>query len=203
MIFEVILSSLLEQWNKTKIFPKGTYRTDHISYAYEHCTLEGEVVEFGFRGGTGRHIAKLCGQTVHGFDSFAGLPEPWDQGNVVEQFRFKMDKPPEMPDSYKIHIGLFADTIPVWKETHKDQIKFLHIDSDIYSSCVTVLTELNAQIVPGTVIVFDDMFGSKSVYPKWQEGEWKALNEWLKDFNREIKPIARRYIRAASCIVVK
>lgn len=198
------MNDLLEQWNKAKIFPKGTYRTHHISYAFEHCTLEGEILEFGiFRGGTGRHICGLCRQTVHGFDSFKGLPEPWDQGNTVEQFRFKMDKPPEMPDSYKMYIGLFADTIPGWKKVYKGKIKFIHIDSDIYSSCKTVLTELNDQIVPGTVIVFDDMFGDKRVYPKWREGEWKALHEWLEEYDREIKPIARRYIRAASCVVTK
>jgi hypothetical protein len=64
MIFEVILSSLLEQWNKTKIFPKGTYRTDHISYAYEHCTLEGEVVEFGSPNYVGKLYTDLTALQV-------------------------------------------------------------------------------------------------------------------------------------------
>lgn len=28
-----------------------------------------------------------------------------------------------------------------------------------------------------------------SLYNTWEEGEWKALNEWLSRFNREVEPL--------------
>lgn len=205
------MDKLAKIWRtKTKVFnePGGVSRMDHLTYAMQHCELDGEFLEFGiFKGWTGNHIAQHAakhGKIVHGFDSFDGLPEPWDQGNnKVEQDRFKLPAPPVMLPNYKIWKGLFADTIPEWKKEYTGPIQFLHIDSDLYSSCVTVLTELNTQIVPGTVIVFDDMFGFNGMYPNWREGEWKALCEWMEEYDREIKPIARRYQWSASCIVVK
>lgn len=203
------MDNLAKKWRtKVKVFkePGGASRRDHLSYALMHREIEGEILEFGiFKGWTGNHISSVVKpKLVHGFDSFNGLPEPWDQGNNrVEQDRFKMSEPPKMHPNYKMWIGLFAETIPWWKEEYTGPIEFLHIDSDLYSSCVTVLEELNSQIVPGTVIVFDDMFGFNQIYPKWREGEWKALIEWMEKYDREIEPLARRYQFSASCKVVK
>ena len=52
----------------------------------------------------------------------------------------------------------------------------------LYSSCATILTELNDQIKPGTIILFDELTN----YLNWEEGEWKALQEWMKIHNREV-----------------
>jgi hypothetical protein len=52
----------------------------------------------------------------------------------------------------------------------------LHIDCALYSSTACVLRLVAERIVPGTVILFDELIG----YPGWQEGEYKALCEWVE-----------------------
>jgi hypothetical protein len=178
-------------------------RTVHLTHAFSQITTEGIILEFGvYKGQTINHIATLTDELIHGFDSFKSLPEPWVRGgNFRVEFkqRFKVDKIPEVASNVRLYEGWFKDTIPPWKKDWKDNIKFLHIDSDIYSSCKTILTELNTQIIPGTIIVFDEMFG----YPNYKDHEWKACDEWLEEFNREIKPISKTHKWAAAVKVTK
>ena len=133
-----------------------------------------------------------------GFDSFEGLPEPWkfNDEEVYEKGDMKFDPPFQRPNVTYVK-GWFADTIPVWKETYKADIAFLHIDSDLYSSCKTVLTELNDQIVPGTIILFDELLN----YPYWKDGEWKALQEWIEEYDRELVSIGKHYTQAAYKVI--
>ena len=81
-------------------------------------------------------------------------------------------------------------------------ISFMHIDSDIYSSAVTILTELNHQIVPGTILVFDDMYGTER-YQNWQNGEYKAFEEWKAEYKRKVHEIDRTEDGEASFRVLK
>src|SRR5437868_900632 len=62
----------------------GVYTPRHVlDIALNNALHHGHVVEFGvFKGGTIRYIAaKDPNRTVHGFDSFEGLPEAWS-GNT-------------------------------------------------------------------------------------------------------------------------
>jgi len=163
-------------------------KIDHISFCFNEAKLNGYILEFGvFKGSTINHIATLTNQDIYGFDSFIGLPEPWIMGNNKIENRFDLSGiKPTVPNHVKLIDGWFEDTIPPWKKEFKDQIKFLHVDSDLYSSCNTILYELNSQIVPGTIILFDELFG----YPFWEKGEWKSLQEWTKDLGRKYQPLA-------------
>ena len=50
-----------------------------IDYSLRAVGIDGHYLEFGvFTGGTIRYIARRIGpRTIHGFDSFEGLPEAW------------------------------------------------------------------------------------------------------------------------------
>lgn len=162
-------------------------RRAHLDVAFRDAATTGYVVEFGVGAGLSmRHLAKLAApnQLIFGFDSFEGLPESWEmnEGYIVPAGSFK-HSPPEI-EGVEYRIGLFEDTIPIWKKEHPGRIAFLHIDSDLYSSCVTVLTALNDQIHPGTVIVFDEIFETER-HKNWREGEYKAFNEWKEKYNRK------------------
>jgi len=127
------------------------------------------------------------------------LPEPWVMNEaaelVVPAGSFKYD-PPNI-HGVQYHIGLFKNTIKQWRIQYPGMIAFIHIDSDLYSSCVTVLEELNKQIVPGTVIVFDEMF--ETIYYKdWREGEYRAFQEWQKTYNRKVYELGRTEYGEAS-----
>jgi len=175
-------------------------RRSYLTYTFDFTNIEGYILEFGvWKGTTINHLATLTDKTIYGFDSFQGFPEDWrwKKDKTFIKGDLSLEEVPEVLDNVNLYIGLFEDSIPKWKENHKGPIQFLHIDSDLYSSCKTILTELNAQIFPGTIIVFDELFD----YLDWENGEWKALNEWLEDFDREYIPISRFRYQAGIKVV--
>jgi hypothetical protein len=180
-------------------------RSAHLNSAFADAPTIGYIVEFGVGEGISiRQLVDLAAdnQLVFGFDSFEGLPEEWDMGDNVSfpAGSFKYDPPIVAGVEYRI--GWFKDTIPVWKQEHHGRIAFLHIDSYLYSSCVTILTELNDQIVPGTVIVFDEMYETWR-HKNWKNGEYKAFNEWKTAYNRKAYPLATGGYGEASFRIVQ
>lgn len=179
-------------------------RIANLKQAFNMKPTQGYVMEFGVGGGRSLRILRsLTAQQIHGFDSFAGLPEEWVMADdfVIEEGDFKYEKPTDI-ENIVFHEGWFKDTIPEWKNTYKAKISFIHIDSDLYSSAVTILTELNRQIVPGTILVFDDMYGTER-YQNWENGEYKAFNEWKQEFGREAQELNRTEDGEASFRVLK
>ena len=162
-------------------FPKASNFVDPASLlksALGACSIPGLVLEFGVRtGGTIRLIASKAAQTVHGFDSFEGLPEDWTHFQKAGRFSTEGKLPDNLPPNARLHAGWFNETLPKFlvEEAGTDSIRFLHIDSDLYSSAKTVLGELGSRITSGTVIVFDDYYN----YPNWQNGEFKAWKEYV------------------------
>lgn len=192
---------------------KKAKRYSHLGHALKSTTVLGHVMEFGvWQGRTisriGRYFSK---QKVWGFDSFVGLPESWftksnQQGpsHPAGKFDLEGDLPKSIPN-VELVAGWFSDTIPKWLEQNPGNICFLHIDSDLYSSALTVLTLLNHRIVPGTVIVFDEMYpwANYEKYDLWEQGEFKALGEWITNYNREFVPLFRSQHQQCSLKVTK
>lgn len=138
--------------------------------------------------------------TIHGFDSFQGLPEAWengqyendqdgkrlafdvgkfDTGGVAPQIELLKQKLLLDTTSCNVefHAGWFADTVPVFFASNglERPVAFLHADADLYSSTITFLEEicrLNL-LVKGSVVCFDEFWN----YENWQEGEYKAWAE--------------------------
>lgn len=137
----------------------------------------GTVLEFGVATGrTLNHFARLLPQkTVHGFDGFVGLPEDWT--SRMRKGFFARTSLPSVRDNCELWVGWFNETLPGFvKSVQQDKpIALLHVDCDLYSSTVTVLKELKKNIVPGTVIVFDEYIN----YPGWQQDEFKAWYEFV------------------------
>ena len=185
---------------------------DNRLMEYQFCMQnilhpKGHYVEFGvYEGKSINYLASLNKNiTFHGFDSFEGLPEQWFMGHkVIEKGHFDVSEQPNVVPNVVLHEGWFEDTIPVWKKDHKRHISFINIDCDLYKSTKTVLELLNNQIVESTLIRFDDLLPSPiSPYPKWEEGEWKALVEWCKNYDREVVPLARSWKQGCIMKVVK
>lgn len=129
----------------------------------------GWALEFGVGGGgTLRLIAAQM--PVLAFDSFNGLPENWRPG--FERGMFAQPRIPQIENA-TICVGLFDDTLPGFD--WPDSIGLLHVDCDLYSSTVTILEHAGHLLQPGTLIVFDEMFG----YDGAEDHEERAWNEWL------------------------
>ena len=148
----------------------------------------GLIAEFGVATGrTINHIARLRPEDiVHGFDSFEGLPEDWTS-RMPKGF-FKRDALPKVRKNVELHVGWFDNTLPDFKAKHGDTpLQLLHIDSDLYSSAVTILDTLKDNIVPGTVIIFDEYLN----YPGWELDEFRAWQEYCKMYGVKYEYIGR------------
>jgi hypothetical protein len=158
---------------------------DLLSACIKEVKLDGLYLEFGvFSGRTINHIATKTDQTVHGFDSFQGLPEEW---NSVPAGTFSTNgKLPSVANNVQLHVGYFEETLPVFVSDFSDDVAFLHIDSDLYSSARIVLKLLKDQIKAGTIIVFDEYFN----YPGWQNHEYKAFKEFISESGFQYEYIA-------------
>ena len=137
---------------------------------------DGLICEFGvFRGTTINYLAGLTTKTINGFDSFEGLPETWRPN--FEKGRFKVDQLPQVRPNVKLFKGWFDASLPKFLAENQQPAAFLHIDCDLYSSTKTIFNLFRDRIRPGTVIAFDEMFN----YPGWQQGEFKAFNEFIAE----------------------
>ncbi|MFD0716348.1 TylF/MycF/NovP-related O-methyltransferase [Paenibacillus sp. GCM10027626] len=176
-------------------------RMDHIKFSLEQVSIySGLYLEFGVRKGySANFIADIINPSlIYGFDSFAGLPEKWkrsvDDEIVYPAGTFAVESLPEVRDNVRLVKGWFQDTLPTFKFDHPENIAFINIDSDLYSSAKTILNELNGQIVPGTILYFDEITGWGELirqYENWREGEYKALIEWIDQYNRKVSPVSR------------
>ena len=194
---------------------KKARRNQHLSTALQSTTLSGHAMEFGvWQGKTLAIISKyFAKQKVWGFDSFVGLPEPWftkstQIGPSHPAGKFSLGGETLHIDSLsnvELVAGWFNDSIPVWTEQNSGNICFLHVDCDLYSSTATVLTLLNDRIVPGTVIVFDEMYpwANYENYDLWAQGEFRALGEWVRNFDREFVPLFRSQHQQCSIRITK
>ena len=149
-----------------------------LEYALKRMTLNGLICEFGVADGhtinfiAREHRKYRARQSVHGFDCFTGLPERWRDGFEEGNFACSL---PAVASNVVLHQGLFADTLPDFVQKYPEPLAFLHIDSDLYSSAKIVLDLMKRQIVPGTIIVFDEFFN----YPGWQNHEARAWSEFI------------------------
>jgi hypothetical protein len=192
---------------------KGIERKRHLQQAMPHAVIAGYILEFGvYRGKTINHISSHWpGQSVWGFDSFQGLPEPWfvnDQSHPSHPagtFDLTQEGLPAYPINVKLVKGWFDQSIPPWLDSNPGPIKFLHVDCDLYSSTLTVLNLLNQSIVPGTVIVFDEFYpwGNSKSYDLWAQGEYQALKEWTAHNNRQFTPLLHSSHQQCSIIMIK
>jgi predicted O-methyltransferase YrrM len=135
----------------------------------------GLILEFGVATGrTLNHFARLMPEkTVYGFDGFVGLPEAWT--SRMQAGFFARENLPRVRKNCELVVGWFSDTLPGFAKKHQQSLALLHVDCDLYSSTVTILENLEKQIVPGTVIVFDEYIN----YPGWQLDEFRAWHEFV------------------------
>lgn len=137
----------------------------------------GNIVDLGvYKGGSTRALARIFpNHTIHGFDSFEGLPEAWSHAPKGAFGEIK-GALPDMPENVKLYKGWFDDTLPGWVADNGDKhISILRVDCDIYSSTKTIFEELGHLLRPGSWICFDELIG----YYGFREHEHKAFHEFL------------------------
>ena len=168
-------------------------------YVFPKIKTSGSILEFGVWVGTSiNHTAKkLPDKIIHGFDSFEGLPEDWG-GHFMPKNTFDLKgKLPKVRKNVKLHKGWFEDTLPQFLEENKEDIAFMNMDADIYSSTYTVLELLHARIKKGTIIIFDEYFNSLN----WKQHEYKAFQEFIIKHDAKYEYLA--YTSSGGCVAIR
>jgi O-methyltransferase len=168
-------------------------------------TVTGDIAEFGTMSGlTATALARAMAaankilphrRALHLFDSFEGLPEststidraqPLVQSGAWAKGQLKGMSPQKLhrvcgkeydPARIKTYKGWFADTVPhLASET---RLALLHIDGDLYQSCIDCLEPClaNGWISEGAIIHFDDWNVGRASDELGERRAWKELVE--------------------------
>ena len=118
---------------------------------------------------------KNPGSRFFGFDVFTGLPE--DFGVMKKHHYDTAGQTPKIKDNRVTFIkGLFQDSLPVFLQDYKPQRKkVVHMDADLYSSTLFVLTKLLPFLEKDDIIIFDE-FGVPT-------HEFRAFDDIVSSYN--------------------
>jgi O-methyltransferase len=110
------------------------------------------------------------GTTFYGFDTFTGLPEDWGpykKGDMSSGNAF-----PDVNNDTRTHFitGLFQQTLPGFIKTHDLSKRLVvHIDADLYSATLYVLTTLHPYLKPGDILLFDEFNVPVHEFKAWSD----------------------------------
>ena len=172
-----------------------------LRYAIDKAPAEGLVLEFGvFKGRTIKVIAAATQRTVHGFDSFEGLPEDWVGWKQPAGYFALKGALPAVPANVVLHKGWFKDTLPGFVAGTDQPVAFAHIHCDLYSSTRDVFAALGNRIRPGTVLAFHEYLN----YGGWRDHEFRAFQEFVKERDVKYKYLAYSSSEAGQvCLVIE
>ena len=104
--------------------------------------------------------------------------------------------PPVIDDTrHKFFQGLFQATLPEFlKDFSRREKMVVHMDADLYSSTLFVLTQLHPFLRKGDIIFFDEF--------NVPMHEYKAFTEWTKSFyiDYEVLGAVNNYYQVAILI---
>jgi len=169
--YTLYLSKWIRWQNKTLKFNDFfTFKRRHNKreLLYEHVikqqNLENEAVdylEFGVDTGASFiwWLKRLTNKEnkFYGFDTFEGLPEDW--GAFFVKGDMSSDIPSVNDDRAEFFKGLFQDTLSDFlKKGHlkSNRRKIIHMDADLFSSTLFVLTTLYPYLNAGDIVFFDE-----------------------------------------------
>lgn len=174
-------------------------RHAHLRRALQFVTVPqfSELfLEFGVRNG--HSISMMANVTSSwsdryrwdGFDSFRGLPRAEDIVAGVQRRKIGWSmgvysthgRLPAVPSSVSLHVGWFNESFPAFldRQPTSRAVAFAHLDADLYESSITILHLLatTCRLRRGTVLAFDELFGSPAV----EQHEWRALRDVARCF---------------------
>lgn len=175
-------------------------------YIMTKISLDGLILEFGVHNGNSINaIAALTEGTVHGFDSFEGLPDdgqiPTFTDGGVKWYAGKIDSKGRMPEvkgNVKLHKGWFDQVLAGFYEAHNGSVALMHLDCDIYSSTKFVLECSRQRIQEGSIIIFDEYMN----FEGWRRHEHRALTEFAAETGLRYEFIAYTYLGGAAIKVL-
>jgi hypothetical protein len=156
-------------------------REELWDFALGSVEVEGLILEFGVSDGYSiNYIAKKVNQEVYGFDGFTGLPDNWAGASLLKGYFARNGSLPEVEKNVSLVVGEFSDTLENFIRETSSPIRLVHVDSDLFSSCELILSKLARQLIPGSILIFDEYLG----FPGWESGEFLAFQNFASSQKR-------------------
>jgi O-methyltransferase len=124
----------------------------------DHAAID--YLEFGTAGGAALRwwLARNRNPAsrFESFDTFTGLPEDW--GGIKAGTFTQGGQPPALDDPrVGFHVGLFSQTLPRYLRTPRSGRRLVvHVDPDLYSSTLYVLTMLAPRLAAEDLLLLAD-----------------------------------------------
>lgn len=171
-------------------------------YVFKKFDLSGPIDFFEFGVADGDSFRWWVEKNNHtsskffGFDTFTGLPE--DFGVMKKSDYDRQGEFPDITDKRVLFVkGMFQDSLPGFMESYQRQNQrlILHLDADLYSATLYVLTRFAYLLRRDDIIIFDE-FGVPT-------HEFKAFSEFCHayGFKYEVLAAVNNYLQVA--IIVK
>jgi hypothetical protein len=202
---------LLEIWRKEhgETYPLFAKREELYLHLLKNVIGADPInyLEFGvYKGASIRYFVENHANPkskFYGFDTFTGLPERWEffsETKAEGHFSTKGVIPDIKDSRVKFIPGLFQDTLPSFLASDLGPERLvIHLDADIYSATLYVLTRMHDVLKPGTIILFDEF---SSVLH-----EFRALADYCAAYQKSYKILGATvsdreyYVRVAIEIV--
>lgn len=190
------------QWCRIRAANTPVFSDRYLQYQYliDNHGLGGSIdfLEFGvFHGESLRwwlaHNTDAGARFV-GFDTFTGLPESW-VGLPPGTFSAGGQLPDFKDSRVSLEVGLFQDTLVGFLERYRlNRRTVVHLDADLYSATLFVLSTLMPHLKQGDVILFDELGSTYGV-----THEFRALCDIESAFGLRYRVLAGadRFVRAA------
>jgi len=180
------LSRWIEQHRNIEFTDFYSHKFDYLKrnslyrYLIEHEIHDNPVdyLEFGVSKGVSfrwwAETIKNKDSRFFGFDTFTGLPEDW--GSFKKGDMDNNNEIPQMNDPRcSFYQGLFQQTLPLFLKTYSSGArKIIHMDADLYTSTLFVLTTISPILKKGDIIIFDEF--------NVPMHEFKAFSEWISSY---------------------
>lgn len=117
-----------------------------------------------------------------GFDTFTGLPEDWNKTFAKGAFSTNGVPPAIDDDRVSFQIGMFQQTLRPFLQSHRLTGRLvIHLDADLYSATLYPLTQLDAYMPAGTILLFDEFQSYLHEFRAWHDyvsaygRQWQVL----------------------------
>lgn len=159
---------------------------DAIGKALKLDNAKINYVEFGVASGNSFkwwiNFNKNAESSFSGFDTFEGLPESWG-GYKKGDMSFNI---PDITDKRAgFYKGLFQQTLNAFLDrsssSFASSLTMVHLDADLFSSTIYVLSQLHKYLKKGDIILFDEF----SV----PNHEFLAYKIYTESFGVKLKPL--------------
>jgi len=141
-------------------YPKRLILFDKVAEHYQLDKKEMVYLEFGVASGSSFFwwVRKNThpGSVFRGFDTFEGLPEDW---GGFKKGAMAFDQKEAADTRAEFVKGIFQESLYPFIESNKELLKkpkVIHLDADLFSSTIFVLSQLYPFLKKGDILFFDE-----------------------------------------------